>query len=189
MKKATISQVSVITKSINANRKKVEAAAVEFQAYWAKAYKKDVTDHLNFLKDSIAKAKAAAESEDPISREAAPMEAEVLQSERLQVEVALGKAKQITLTAEERSALQSLKANGLTFEDISYDYIILNLAGTEWVSKEGAVLRKNGKKAVEAGKPEYTEVTNWTPTTFATYLKKAYNEVHRTKKEAEVSLR
>jgi hypothetical protein len=189
MKKANISQVSVITKSINANRKKVEAAAVEFQAYWAKAYKKDVTDYLNFLKESITKAKAAAESEDPISRGAAPMEAEVLQSERLQVEVALGKAKQIVLTAEERSALQSLKANGLTFEDISYDYIILNLAGTEWVGKEGAVLRKNGKKAVEAGKPEYTEVTNWTPTTFATYLKRAYNEVHRTKKEAKVSLR
>lgn len=189
MKKATISQVSVINKSINANRKKVEAAAVEFQAYWAKGYRKDVTDHLNRIKEQLAEAKAAAESEDFTIREGATQAAEVLQAERLQVEVALGKAKQITLTAEERSALQSLKANGLTFEDISYNYIILNLAGTEWVSKEGAVLRRNGKKAVEAGKPEYTEVTNWTPTTFATYLKRAYNEVHRTKKEAEVSIR
>lgn len=189
MKKANISQVSVLNKSINANRKKVEAAAVEFQAYWAKGYKKDVTDYLNGVKESLAAAKTAAESEDYVTREGATQEAEVLQALRLQVEDALGRSKRINLTAEERSALQSLKANGLTFEDISYNYIILNLAGTEWVSKEGAVLRKNGKKAVAEGKPEYVEVKNWTPTTFATYLKKAFNAAHRTAEEVKVSIR
>lgn len=176
MKKATISTISVISKSVTANRKKVEAAAVDFQAYFIAYNSKEPKKLLEAYK---AIQKEAKESGDTVTFNSAT-------KFRLQIEDALGRAKRINLTAEERSAIQSLVSRGFTFSDISEAYLIEHLTGTEWVSPTGEVLKKATKAQVEAGKPEYIPVVNWTPSTFATYLKRAFAEAQ---KVATVSIR
>lgn len=166
-----ISTISVITKSVNANRAKFAAAAVEFQAYWVKYARKDATEELALAKK--------LQSEGVVGAKA----------NRLNLEVAFTKAKLITLTKEEKSALQSLRDSGLKFCDLSECFILAWLDGTEWVSKDGIILKKATKAQLAKGSSEFVPVTNWTPTTFATYLKKAWNKKQESEAETIVSLR
>lgn len=174
--KKSISTLTVISKAITANRKRLEAAAVDFQAYFIAYNSKEPKKLLEAYK---AIQKDAKDAGDKVTLESAT-------KFRLMIEDALGRAKRIRLTAEERAAIQALVSRGFTFSDISEAYIIENLTGTEWVSATGEVLKKSTKKQVEAGKPEYVPVVNWTPTTFASYLKKAFAEATS---EAKASIR
>lgn len=176
MKKQTIATVSFIGKSIANNRKKAESAAVDFQAYWAAYCRKDAKDDLEDTKKILSEAKEAGDLDL----------AEQAQKVRLQIEDALGRCKRLNLTTEEKAAIQSLKDRGFRFKDLCLGYITENLRGTEWVDGDGQVLKKASKSQIEAGKPEYIPVINWTPSTFANYLKKAYIEAHS---EVKVSLR
>lgn len=176
MKKQTISTISVIGKSITAARQQLESAAIDFQAYFA-AYNKSAAK--KSLEAFIDIQKSAKELGDTAIEASA-------KKLRLQIEDALGRAKRITLTAEEKSAIQSLFDRGFTFSDISELYLLENLEGTEWLSSTGVILKKATKSQLAKGSAEYAPVTNWTPSTFATYLKRAY--INKTA-EVKVSIR
>lgn len=176
MKKQTISTISVIGKSVSAARRALTSAAVDFQAYFA-AYNKSAAK--KSLEAYVALQKSAKESGDTLTEANA-------KKLRLQIEDALGRAKRITLTAEEKSAIQSLNDRGFTFSDISEQYLIEHLAGTEWLSPTEEILKKATKSQLAKGSAEYVPVTNWTPTTFATYLKRAYAQATA---EVKVSIR
>lgn len=164
MKKQTISTISVISKSITAARQHIEAAAVEFQAYFAAYNTKEAKKSLNAY---VALQKSAKESGDSLTEASA-------RKLRLQIEDALGRAKRISLTAEEKSAIQSLHDRGFTFADISEAYLTEHLAGTEWLDATGVLVKKASKSQLAKGSAEYIPVTKWTPATFATYLRRAY---------------
>lgn len=176
MKKQTISTISVISKSVTASRKALTSAAIDFQAYFA-AYNKSTAK--KSLEAYVALQKSAKESGDTTTEASA-------KKLRLQIEDALGRAKRITLTAEEKSAIQSLNDRGFTFSDISEQYLIEHLAGTEWLSPTEEILKKATKSQLAKGSAEYVPVTNWTPNVFATYLKIAYAQATA---EVKVSIR
>lgn len=176
MKKQTISTISVIGKSVSAARKALTSAAVDFQAYFA-AYNR--TEAKRLLEAYKSLQKTAKESGDELTEASA-------RRLRLQIEDALGRAKRINLTTEERAAIQSLTDRRFTFSDISEQYLIEHLAGTEWLSPTEEILKKATKSQLAKGSAEYVPVTNWTPTTFATYLKRAYAQATA---EVKVSIR
>jgi hypothetical protein len=176
MKKQTISTISVISKSITAARQQIEAAAVEFQAYFAAYNRSEAKKSLEAYKSLQQSAK---ESGDSLTEASA-------KKLRLQIEDALGRAKRITLTAEEKSAIQSLNDRGFRFADISEAYLTEHLSGTEWMDATGHIVRKASKSQLAKGSAEYVPVTKWTPATFALYLRRAYVEATA---EVKVSVR
>lgn len=167
MKKSTTrTAIAVVCKSITANRKKIEAAAIEYQAYFCAYNTREAKRLLDIYKTMQTDAKTAG---DAVTESSA-------RKLRLQIEDALGRAKRIKLTAEERAAVQSLVDRGLTFADISEAYLAEHLAGTEWMDATGNIVKKATKSQLTKGSAEYVPVTNWTPATFATYLRRAFVE-------------
>jgi hypothetical protein len=85
------------------------------------------------------------------------------------------KSKSMTLNEEEKAALKDMHEDGFEFVNISLEFLVENLAGTEWMSESGELLKKNSKKKIEAGEANYVAVTKWTPMMFGRYLRYAHN--------------
>lgn len=170
---------NTIGRGINANRATLNAQVIDFRAYWVKAYKSEGLALLNSIKDAL---KVARESEDAKVVKA-------ITEDRVAMELVFSKAKAITLTAEESVALKEMHGCGLRITDISANFLLENLAGTEWMNENGELLKKNSKKKIEAGEATYVVVTKWTPMQFGRYIRLAYDAMVQKNATYENSLR
>lgn len=73
-------------------------------------------------------------------------------------------------------AIEACKNDGLTIDDFSADYILVNLAGTKWV--EGQVIMMNKKGTM-------VPRSSWTPGQVVDYVRRANAEKIRKENKAE----
>ena len=94
---------------------------------------------------------------------------------RYMLEQMYSKSKSMNLNEEEKAALKDMHEDSFEFVNISLEFLVENLAGTEWINEAGELLKKNSKKKIEAGEANYVPVTKWTPMMFGRYLRYAHN--------------
>lgn len=149
--------VNTISRAINAQRNTINAQIIDFGAYWVKSFRPEVNEVMEAIKEAQRQGVAGAKEY------------------RYMLEQMYARAKSLTLTNEEKTALKDMHDDGFHFVDISLEYLVENLVGTEWMSETGELLKKNSKKKIEAGEPLYVPVTRWTPMMFGRYLRYAHN--------------
>lgn len=149
--------VNTIGRAINAKRQTINAQIIDFGAYWTKMYRAEVNKVMDAVKEA---------QRDGV---------EGAKEYRYMLEQMYSKSKSMTLNEEEKAALKDMHEDGFEFENISLEFLVENLAGTEWMSESGELLKKNSKKKIEAGEANYVPVTKWTPMMFGRYLRYAHN--------------
>lgn len=149
--------VNTISRAINAKRQTINTQIIDFGAYWVKMYRPEVNRVMEAVK------------------EAQRNEVEGAKEYRYMLEQMYAKSKSMTLNEEEKAALKDMHEDGFEFTNISLEFLVENLAGTEWMSESGELLKKNSKKKIEAGEANYVPVTKWTPMMFGRYLRYAHN--------------
>lgn len=149
--------VNTISRAINAKRQTINAQIIDFGAYWVKAYRAEVNEVMSAIKQAQAQGVEGAKEY------------------RYMLEQMYSKSKSMTLNEEEKAALKDMHEDGFEFVNISLEFLVENLAGTEWMSESGELLKKNSKKKIEAGEANYVPVTKWTPMMFGRYLRYAHN--------------
>lgn len=149
--------VNTISRSINARRATMNAQIIDFGAYWVKSYRAEVNEVMDAVKQAQAQGVEGAKEY------------------RYMLEQMYAKSKSMQLSDEEKTALKEMHEDGFKFVDISLEFLVENLTGTEWINEAGELLKKNSKKKIEAGEPNYVPVTKWTPMAFGRYLRYAHN--------------
>lgn len=149
--------VNTISRAINAKRQTINTQIIDFGAYWVKMYRPEV----NKVMDAV--------------KEAQRNGVEGAKEYRYMLEQMYSKSKSMNLNEEEKAALKDMHEDGFEFVNISLEFLVENLAGTEWINEAGELLKKNSKKKIEAGEANYVPVTKWTPMMFGRYLRYAHN--------------
>lgn len=149
--------VNTISRAINAKRQTINSQIIDFGAFWIKLYRPEV----NKVMDAV--------------KEAQRNGVEGAKEYRYMLEQMYSKSKSMNLNEEEKAALKDMHEDGFEFVNISLEFLVENLAGTEWMSETGELLKKNSKKKIEAGEENYVPVTKWTPIMFGRYLRYAHN--------------
>lgn len=149
--------VNTISRAINAKRQTMNAQIIDFGAYWVKMYRSEVNKEMEAAKEAQRNGVEGAKER------------------RYMLEQMYAKSKSINLNEEEKTALKDMHEDGFEFVNISLEFLVENLAGTEWMNEAGELLKKNSKKKIEAGEANYVPVTKWTPMMFGRYLRYAHN--------------
>lgn len=149
--------VNTISRAINAKRQTINAQIIDFGAYWIKMYRPEVNKIMEAVKEAQRNGVEGAKEY------------------RYMLEQMYSKSKSMNLNEEEKAALKDMHEDGFEFVNISLEFLVENLAGTEWMSETGELLKKNSKKKIEAGEANYVPVTKWTPMMFGRYLRYAHN--------------
>lgn len=149
--------VNAISRAINAKRQTINAQIIDFGAYWVKMYRPEVNKIMEAVKEAQRNGVEGAKEY------------------RYMLEQMYSKSKSMNLNEEEKAALKDMHEDGFEFVNISLEFLVENLAGTEWMNDSGELLKKNSKKKIEAGEANYVPVTKWTPMMFGRYLRYAHN--------------
>lgn len=131
--------MNTVARSIRTRRDSFEGIVSDFQAYWGKLYRSEVTEKLNAYKgatDADSKAK------------------------RYALECVLAKMKAMQLSDDEKALIKGMHdEDGFKFENLTEEYILTNLGGSKFV-QNGEIMEQ--RKNRETGEKEWHPIERWT---------------------------
>lgn len=152
----TAKTINSVAKSINARRNDLQTILDEFRAEWGHLDKDSVKSHLEEVKNAL---------------QADPKNAE-LKAERNRTEHILAHIKAVTLSVEERVAIQDMMDKGLRYECLTIEWVEDKLRDTAFINDEGEICEL--KKNKETGASEYKPIAKWTVMKLAKYFRLAF---------------
>lgn len=152
----TVKTINSVAKSINARRNDLQTILDEFRAEWGHLDKDSVKSHLEEVKNAL---------------QADPKNAE-LKAERNRTEHILAHIKAVTLSVEERVAIQDMMDKGLRYECLTIEWVEDKLRDTAFINDEGEICEL--KKNKETGASEYKPIAKWTVMKLAKYFRLAF---------------
>ena len=148
--------INALARDIRSNRAKFENIVNDFKAYWGKVYRKELTEALNKVTESLKGDK----------------ENESLKNERYGLEQICAKTKGLTLSDDIRTIITEIHdEDGLTFDRLTAGYIIDGLTGTPYVNEAGELCEK--KKVKGTDKVEWKPIERWTEAKVGRYFRLA----------------
>lgn len=152
----TAKTINSVAKSINARRNDLQTILDEFRAEWGHLDKDSVKAHLAEVVEALKEDKKN----------------ESLKAERNRTEKILAHIKAVTLSVEERVAIQDMMDKGLRYECLTIEWVEDKLRDTAFINDEGEICEL--KKNKETGASEYKPIAKWTVMKLAKYFRLAF---------------
>ena len=137
--------ITTLAREIRTDRERFDSIVKDFRAYWGKVYRKEATESLNKVVEQLKGDK----------------ENESLKNERYALEQICAKIKGLSISDEIRTIITEMHdEDGLTFNQLTADYIVNGLTGTPYVNENRQLCEK--KKIKGTDKVLWKPVSKWT---------------------------
>ena len=154
--------MSTAAKAINARRNSTESILSDFLGAWGVVNRDTIKTEYKAIETAIKETKA---------RDKAAPELVELNDKRVRYEYILAKIKSTKLGEDEREAIVSMIADGLTTDKLTIEYIKQGLTGTKLLSADDKILERRKRKGEEE---QFVELSHWTVCKLAKYFRLAH---------------